>query len=455
MSALCRHRGHALAENCQGNKRRFVCPYHHWSYTLTGDLVGAPRMEDAIEVKRLREELQLPLIRTEIWNGFIFVNFDQDAKPLAPSLAKLEPYLAGYDLDNMVTIPPKFDANPVPWNWKILLENYIEPYHTEYVHPGIHDFAPSTGVEFSGWNGDDDNVIVRYVPFLEPDGGLTERGWSTPASFPPIETLSPKQRHRVGFGMIPPSMNIIFTPDMLTYGLIYPLGPKSLTVGGGLFTAGGWCMPKSTVDLPDFDERAARLMEGSRQLGEQDTTVNLAMQRAKSSAYAPRGRLGSAGGNAGAVQSLACRALSRRGGSACRRRPLTAWPPNSEAAPSSQLADSAAGLERPGGGLNAVPVCPDALQARSIHHRPPDRRPDRGAAAGRRHLRRCPRHGRRYRHRAGVLPARRAASPRSGARRDQALASARLHSRRDLHRLSAARARCDQHRCRHRSPRRW
>ncbi len=291
MSALCRHRGHALKESCSGQTRRFVCPYHHWSYTLTGDLVGAPRMEDAIEVKRLREESQLPLLRSEIWHGFIFINFDSDAKPLAPSMTKLEPYLAGYDLDNMVTIPPTFDANPVPWNWKILLENYIEPYHTEYVHPGIHDFAPSTGVEFSGWNGDDDNVIVRYVPFLEPDGGLTERGWSAPASFPPIETLSPKQRHRVGFGMVPPSMNIIFTPDMLCYGLIYPLGPKSLTVGGGLFTAGGWCMPKSTVDLPDFDERAARMMEGSRQLGEQDTTVNVAMQRAKSSAFAPRGRL--------------------------------------------------------------------------------------------------------------------------------------------------------------------
>ncbi|MCW5715142.1 MAG: aromatic ring-hydroxylating dioxygenase subunit alpha [Bauldia sp.] len=290
MSALCRHRGHALRENCSGETRRFVCPYHHWSYTLTGDLVGAPRMEDAVEIKRLREESQLPLIRTEIWHGFIFINFDSEAKPLAPSLVKLEPYLAGYDLDTMVTIPPTFGPD-VPWNWKLLLENYIEPYHTEYVHPGIHDFAPSTGVEFDGWNGDEDNVIVRYVPFLEPDGGLTERGWAAPASFPPIETLSPKQRHRVGFGMLPPSMNIIFTPDMLCYGLIYPTGPKSLTVGGGLFTRGGWCMPKSTVDLPDFEDRVARMMEGSRQLGEQDTSVNIAMQQAKSSAFAPRGRL--------------------------------------------------------------------------------------------------------------------------------------------------------------------
>jgi phenylpropionate dioxygenase-like ring-hydroxylating dioxygenase large terminal subunit len=291
MSALCRHRGHVLVENCTGNAKRFACPYHRWTYTIEGELVGAPRMSDAVKLRKLREESALPSLRVEVWHGFIFINFDKDATPLAPTLVKLEPYLQGYDLDAMVTLPPSFTTEPMPWNWKMLLENYIEPYHTEYVHPIIHDFAPSTGVEFDPWRGDDDNVIVRYVPFLSRDGGLTEKGWAAPACFPPIETLSDKQRNRVGFGMVPPTMNIIFTPDMLCYGLIYPLATTSLTVGGGLFTAGGWCMPKSTVTLPDFADRVGRMMEGSRQLGEQDKSVNLAMQRAKFSRFAPRGRL--------------------------------------------------------------------------------------------------------------------------------------------------------------------
>ena len=172
MSALCRHRGHALAEECSGNTKRFVCPYHRWSYTLHGELVGAPRMSDAVRIRKLREESALPQLRCEIWYGFIFINFDSDAAPLAPTLAKLEPYMAGYDLDAMVTMPPNFCKEPLQWNWKMLLENYIEPYHTEYVHPIIHDFAPATGVEFDPWRGDDDNVIVRYVPFLAP-------GWRT------------------------------------------------------------------------------------------------------------------------------------------------------------------------------------------------------------------------------------------------------------------------------------
>jgi phenylpropionate dioxygenase-like ring-hydroxylating dioxygenase large terminal subunit len=290
MSALCRHRGHPLQENASGNTKRFVCPYHRWTYGLDGALIGAPHMKKTISTEALCAETHLPQLAVEIWHGFIFVNLDRQAAPLAPSLAKLDPYMAGYDLDAMVTIPPTFDPQPGPWNWKMLLENYIEPYHTEFVHPIIHDFAPSTGVAFDPWR-DGDNVIVRGVPFLAPNGGLTDKGWAAPASFPVIPTLNEKQRNQVGFGMIPPTMNIIFTPDMLCYGLIYPAGPTSFTVGGGLFTAGGWCVPKSTADLPDFQQRAARLMEGSRQLGEQDTTVNLAMQRAKFSAFAPRGRL--------------------------------------------------------------------------------------------------------------------------------------------------------------------
>src|ERR1044072_2271434 len=108
----------------------------------------------------------------------------------------------------------------------MLCDNSIKPYRPQFVHPIIHDFAPSTGVEFDPWRGPDDNVIVRYVPFLERDGSptenrwgappdtvivrcvpslhrhasLTENGWAAPALFPIIDSLSEKQRNRVGFG---------------------------------------------------------------------------------------------------------------------------------------------------------------------------------------------------------------------------------------------------------------
>jgi phenylpropionate dioxygenase-like ring-hydroxylating dioxygenase large terminal subunit len=289
MSAICRHRGHTLKEKCSGNTDRFTCPYHQWSYDLEGNLVGAPHIIKKIPMTVLKQESTLLRIKTEIWNGFIFVNFDDAAEPLAPSLAKLEPYFAGYPMQDMVTVAPRFEQNPIPWNWKILLENYIEPYHTQFVHPGIHDFAPGTGTQFDAWH-DDDNAISRGVPFLEAGGGLTEKGWAAPASFPVIQTLNDKQKSQVAFCMLPPSMNLIFTPDMICYGIVYPESPNSLSVGGGLFTHGGWIMPRASYALPDFERRTANMMEGSRQLGEQDTAVNLAMQAGKNSRYAPRGR---------------------------------------------------------------------------------------------------------------------------------------------------------------------
>jgi phenylpropionate dioxygenase-like ring-hydroxylating dioxygenase large terminal subunit len=289
MSALCRHRGHPVKQHCSGNADRFTCPYHQWSYDLDGKLIGAPHIVKKIPMAVLKEESSLPPLKSEIWNGFIFVNFDHDAEPLAPSLAKLEPYFEGYPLQDMVTVVPRFEQQPVPWNWKILLENYIEPYHTQFVHPGNHDFAPGTGTEFDPWQ-DGDNAISRGVPFLAPGGGLTDKGWAAPASFPVIDTLNDKQKGQVAFCMLPPSMNLIFTPDMICYGIVYPESPTSLSVGGGLFTYGGWIMPRATCALPDFEQRAASMMEGSRQLGEQDTAVNLAMQAAKSSRFAPRGR---------------------------------------------------------------------------------------------------------------------------------------------------------------------
>lgn len=289
MSALCRHRGHPLKVECSGNTQRFICPYHRWTFDLTGELVAAPHIVRTVPLEVLKQESKLPELKLEVWKGFIFVNFDPEAEPLAPTLRRFEPYFENYDLDNMVTIAPRFETQPVPWNWKILLENYIEPYHTEFVHPVIHDFAPSTGVAFDPWQPGE-NVISRGVPFLKPDGGLTDKGWAAPATFPVVPGLSKKQRGQVAFCMLPPSMNLIFTPDMICYGMIYPLDARNLTVGGGLFTYGGWIVPKKTAALKDFEDRAASMMEGSRQLGAQDTAVNVLMQAAKASRYAPRGR---------------------------------------------------------------------------------------------------------------------------------------------------------------------
>ena len=71
----------------QGNASTFKCPYHHWNYGLDGRLLGAPAMERTEGFDK--KDFPLPSLRVELWQGFVFVNLDPDAAPLAPTLAEL------------------------------------------------------------------------------------------------------------------------------------------------------------------------------------------------------------------------------------------------------------------------------------------------------------------------------------------------------------------------------
>jgi phenylpropionate dioxygenase-like ring-hydroxylating dioxygenase large terminal subunit len=228
MGAVCRHRGHVLSCDDASGPGLIRCPLHYWTYDLDGRLVGAPRMGDALD--HLRETIRLPSVRTALWHGFIFVNLSGDAPPLVPSLAKVERCWEGYPEGEMVTVPPVTATTPLPWNWKIQLENFTDAYHPEFVHRGTHDFAPSThpegGVEFTPM-ADGDNAIVRSVPMLSPDGGMMRDGWGAEAMFPPIAGLSATQHRRLSFVMVPPNLQLMFAPGAVSYTLLGPAGAEA------------------------------------------------------------------------------------------------------------------------------------------------------------------------------------------------------------------------------------
>ena len=69
-SAVCQHRGMQVADDA-GNCTKFTCPYHQWSYDLTGRLLGAPAMERTVGFDK--KEFPLPALQVELWQGFVFV----------------------------------------------------------------------------------------------------------------------------------------------------------------------------------------------------------------------------------------------------------------------------------------------------------------------------------------------------------------------------------------------
>ena len=86
---VCRHRAGPLAPDGEGScGQNLVCRYHGWRYALDGRLAGARDFGPA-EGFDPREYGLVPLA-CESWRGFVFVNMDTSARPLASVLTPLE-----------------------------------------------------------------------------------------------------------------------------------------------------------------------------------------------------------------------------------------------------------------------------------------------------------------------------------------------------------------------------
>jgi phenylpropionate dioxygenase-like ring-hydroxylating dioxygenase large terminal subunit len=129
MSNVCLHRAMPLVAGA-GSGRWIVCPYHQWSYGRDGLLHSAPMMDGAADFDA--QLCRLPQLAVEEWEGFVFVSMADDPPPLASQLAPLSAILDQYGLRDMVIADTiEFDS---PWNWKLLVENFMEAYH----HIGPH-----------------------------------------------------------------------------------------------------------------------------------------------------------------------------------------------------------------------------------------------------------------------------------------------------------------------------
>lgn len=129
----CRHRGNRLCVG-RGSAPRLVCQYHLWSYDLEGNLRGLARPDLVGPIdKEAHGLLEVPV---ETFAGFVFLNPDPDAAPLADFLGEevlrlLEPYR----LDEMTTVLNVREA--IDCNWKVVMDAFAEGYHIQGIHPEL------------------------------------------------------------------------------------------------------------------------------------------------------------------------------------------------------------------------------------------------------------------------------------------------------------------------------
>jgi PAH dioxygenase large subunit len=138
LSNICAHRGMRICRADLGNTSHFRCPYHGWTYSSEGKLIGIPYRTVAYADEPILEKYSegLKRIRIDTYNGFIFGSLDGDIEPLSSFLGDFRWYL---DLvskrtpEGLIFYPPLRHVSN--FNWKIAAENFAcDSYHVKTTH---------------------------------------------------------------------------------------------------------------------------------------------------------------------------------------------------------------------------------------------------------------------------------------------------------------------------------
>jgi len=133
---VCRHRNLQLVDKPSNCGRMIRCPYHSWTYDLAGQLRGTPYFGGDAKTPVADFEMQdhnLLSVNCEVWHDWIFVNLDENPEPFEDFLAPLKVVLDDSDISQYKPVA-MLEFGEVACNWKLLMENFIEPYHVQFVH---------------------------------------------------------------------------------------------------------------------------------------------------------------------------------------------------------------------------------------------------------------------------------------------------------------------------------
>ncbi|MEL6477072.1 MAG: aromatic ring-hydroxylating dioxygenase subunit alpha [Pseudomonadota bacterium] len=145
---VCQHRGHTLVEET-GRTRVLVCPYHAWTYELSGGLRAAPGAQTTPGFDK--SKICLTEVRLEVFLGFVFVNLDSAAAPMEATYPGVSAAARALCPDIEARIFAHEHVAQEYCNWLVAVENYNECYHCGHVHkafsdgviePGSYDIQP-------------------------------------------------------------------------------------------------------------------------------------------------------------------------------------------------------------------------------------------------------------------------------------------------------------------------
>ena len=267
---VCAHRCARLLDG-QGRSSKIVCPYHSWTYELDGQLIGAPYMQQNINFDKSKH--RLAAVKMEIWEGFIYVNLNPEASPVAEKLSGLQQIVGQYRMANYVPVIQQTEV----WdtNWKCLFENFMDGYHIHSVHKesfSKHGCSEDHTTLFSG----DDQYTYHYID-RDPD-----KAW---ASADKSNTwVSDEFRSRVILAGIFPAHTIQLQPDLLWYLSIMPQGVNQVRIKWSA------SIPQETLaSSPDSEKHIAGIHDLLTQVNSEDKPTVENLYRSSASDLALQG----------------------------------------------------------------------------------------------------------------------------------------------------------------------
>ncbi|MFE2996911.1 Rieske 2Fe-2S domain-containing protein [Nocardia sp. NPDC059246] len=158
----CAHRANLVCEDAKGNANAFRCPYHGWTYSNDGKLLGYPYNKGYGGKGKL--ELSMGRVpRVDSYQGFVFGSFAEDGPSLIEHLGN-----AAGEIDRLARLSPEGKVElTAGWlqhrtraNWKLLAENETDGYHPQFVHGSIFSV---TGSPIGALYSDNSTAVTRNL----------------------------------------------------------------------------------------------------------------------------------------------------------------------------------------------------------------------------------------------------------------------------------------------------
>ncbi len=208
---VCRHRGTRICSELEGRfVDRIQCPYHAWTYDLTGRLLAAPHMP----AEFCKDDYPLHRAGCEVWDGHVFIHLAKQYPPLGEQLADLPDRFAPWRMaDLQIERRIVYDVRA---NWKLIVLNYSECLHCPTLHPTLnrlHHYLGADNVEphacyMGGAMGLRDGVETMSI-----DGKL-RRDY--------LPGLNETERHHVLYFAIYPNLLLSLHPDYMMTHTLWP-----------------------------------------------------------------------------------------------------------------------------------------------------------------------------------------------------------------------------------------